>query len=152
MDVTERGALDFREFAMGMYLIQAIQSCSITSVPSTVPPELHDLFLDPALLDLHPTSKRPPHLHRSKTSSTSLSHSSSSRSQILLGSKTPLAPVHISPEYDSWDISPTERVGADKNFHKLDLDCKGYIEGKTAANFMLKYKLSPPDLARIWCV
>ena len=148
MDVTERGALNFREFAMGMYLIQAIQSRLITSVPSTVPPELHDLFSGPALIDLHPTPKRP--LHSQHRSSSSLHSSSPSQSQILL---MPPTPEYIPPAADdSWDVSPIERFEANKHFQKLDYNRNGYIEGKQAANFMLNYNLSSEDLARIWYV
>ena len=147
MDVTERpgGALNFREFAMGMYLIQALQSCLITSVPSTVPTELHDLFSSPALLDLHATSKPPLHSHHSSSSSSSLlSQSSQMQSQILQ------TPVHILN--DSWDVLPIERLQANKIFQDLDFNRNGYIEGKQAANFMMNYNLSSEELARIWYV
>ena len=145
MDVTERGALNFREFAMGMYLIKALESCLIASVPSTVPPELHDLFSSPALFDLHPTSIRPLHSHQSSPSL----QSSPTQSQILL---IPPTPVHILPADVSWDVSPIERFEANKHFQKLDYNRNGYIEGKQAANFMLNYNLSSEDLARIWYV
>lgn len=151
MDITERGALDFREFAMGMYLIQALQSCFILSVPSTVPPELHELFSDPTLFDLRPKSQRPSHAHGSKSPGLHLSPSGSFILPSVPGSNIPLTPVH-NPPADDWDVPPVERVEADKHFRKLDLDRNGYIEGKTAANFMLSYRLSSADLARIWCV
>lgn len=141
VEVTERGALNFREFAMGMYLIQALQSCLIASVPSTVPPELHDLFSSPALLDLQPTSKRPP-LHSRQSSSPP--QSSLRRSQIL--------PTSVHTLDDSWDVLPMERFEANKHFQKLDFNRNGYIEGRQAANFMLNYNLSSEDLARIWYV
>lgn len=140
VDVTERGALNFCEFAMGMYLIQALQSCLIASVPSMVPRELHDLFSSPALLDLHPTSKPPLHSRQSS----SPTQSSPTQSQILPGP----APVHTLD--DSWDVLPFERLEANKHFQKLDFNRNGYIEGKQAANFMLNYNLSSEDLARIW--
>lgn len=146
MDVTERGALDFREFAMGMYLIQAIQSCFIASLPSMVPPELHELFSDPALF---PPCRRPSHSLQAKTSSI---QSSPSQSQILIvpGNSIP-TPGNI-PLVDSWDVSPIERFEANKHFQKLDLDSKGYLEKKTVTNFMSTYNLVPEDLARIWYV
>ena len=123
---------------MGMYLIQAIESCLITSVPSTVPPELDDLFSTPALMDLNPTSKRL--LHSQQFFSPP--QSSPMQSQMLP------SPVYI-PE-DSWDVLPVERFEANKLFQKLDFNRNGYIEGKQAANFMLNYNLSSEDLARIW--
>ena len=137
---------------MGMYLIQAIQSCFITSIPSTIPPELDELFLDTSLLDLRSTSKRPPSSLRSKNSSL---QSSPRRPQLLpsvFGSNIPLTPAHTPPKDDSWDISHIERIEAREIFQSLDPDRKGYIEGKTAANFMLTYKLTSTDLAHIWCV
>lgn len=145
VDVTERGALNFREFAMGMYLIQAIQSCLIASVPSTVPPELHDLFSGPALFDLHPTSKRPLDSHQSSLSL----RSSPTQSQI---SPLPPTPAHNPPADVSWDVLPIERFEANKHFQKLDYNRNGYIERKQAANFMLNYNLSSEDFARIWYV
>jgi epidermal growth factor receptor substrate 15 len=145
VDVTERGALNFCEFAMGMYLIQALESCLIASVPSTVPPELHDLFSSRALFDSHPTSKRPLHSHRSSSSL----QSSPMHSQMLL---IPPTSGHIPPAHDSWDVSPIERSEANKHFQKLDSDRNGYIEGKQATNFMWNYNLSSEDLAHIWYV
>ena len=134
---------------MGMYLIQTIQSCFLSAVPSTVSPELHELFSDRALFDLHPTSGRSSHSLQSKSSSMQLSPS---RSQILLGSNIP-TPVHISSaDDDPWDVSPIERFEANKHFQKLDLDQKGYIEGKTVTQFMSTYNLVSEDLAHIWCV
>jgi hypothetical protein len=151
VDVTERGALDFREFAMGMYLIQAIQSRFITSIPSTVSPELYEVFSDTALFDLHPTPRRPSHSLHSKTSSIQLSRSRSP--QILLVPATAtLTPAHSPPADDSWDVSPIEKFEADKQFQKLDLDHKGYIGAKTVTNFISSYNLVSEDLARIWCV
>ena len=142
MDVSERGALDFREFAMGMYLIQALRSCLIASVPSTVPPELHDLFSSPALFDLHSTSKRPSHSRRSS----SPPRSSPTQSQILP------TPEYNFPADDSWDVLPIERFEANKHFQELDSNRNGYIEGKQAANFMRNYNLSSKDVAHIWYV
>ena len=139
VDVTERGALNFREFSMGMYLIQALQSCLIASVPSTVPTELHDLFSSLAILDSDPTTSKPP-LH-SRRSSSPL-QSSPTQPQILP------TPGHILE--DSWDVLPIERFEANKHFQELDFNRNGYIEGKQAANFMLNYNLSSEDLARIW--
>jgi epidermal growth factor receptor substrate 15 len=144
VDVTERGALDFCEFAMGMYLIQAIESRFIASVPSTVSPELHDLFSDPALFDLHPTPKRPLHSHHSSSSP----QSSPTQSQISPVPRTQ-ASAHILLADDSWDVTPIEKFEANKHFQKLDFNCNGYIEGKQAANFMWNYNLSSEDLARI---
>ena len=141
MDVTERGALNFREFAMGMYLIHAFESCIIASVPSTVSPELHDLFSSPALFDLHPTSKRPSHPHQSS----SAPQLSPTQSQVLPIRR---APVDL-PADGAWDVSPIERFEANKHFQKLDFDRNGYIEGKQAVNFMLNYNLPSEDLARI---
>ena len=145
VDVTERGALNFREFAMGMYLIQSLQSCLIVSVPSTVPPELHDLFSSPPLVDLDPTFKRPLHSRQSSSPPPPpLPQSSTTQTQILP------TPVHILPADNSWDVLPIERFEAIKHFQKLDFNRNGYIEGKQAANFMLNYNLSSEDLAHIW--
>jgi epidermal growth factor receptor substrate 15 len=145
VDATERGALNFYEFAMGMYLIQALELCLIASVPSTIPLELHDLFSSSALFDIHPTSNRPFHSHRSSSSP----RSSPTQSQI---SPRPTTPAHIPPAEVSWDVSPIERFEANKHFQKLDPNRNGYIEGKQAANFMWNYNLSSEDLARIWYV
>ena len=145
MDFMERGALNFREFAMGMYLIRALESCLIASVPSTVTPELHDLFSSRALFDSHPSSKRPSHSHQSS----SPPQSSPTQSQIL---SIPSTSVYNIPTDDSWDVSANEMFEANKHFQKLDFNRNGYIEGKQAANFMWNYNLSSEDLARIWYV
>ncbi|PPQ79333.1 hypothetical protein CVT25_002563 [Psilocybe cyanescens] len=46
IDQNARGSLDFREFSLGMYLIQALQSCLISSVPDSFPRELFNQFPD----------------------------------------------------------------------------------------------------------
>lgn len=148
MDKDNQGALDFRQFCMGMYLINAFQSCLIPTIPTSIPQELYDKFLDVQLLDS--SSPAPP-----------LSRSASSPSQ------PPISPGITPPtsldtaafssfvdnqEQEQWDILPHEKMEADNHFLQLDPDRKGYIETATAAKFLMGYDLPQAELGRIWCV
>lgn len=49
-----------------------------------------------------------------------------------------------------WDVTPTEKASADKNFDVLDAQKRGYIESDVAVPFMLQSKLPGEALALIW--
>ncbi|KAF8950785.1 hypothetical protein BDZ97DRAFT_1892340 [Flammula alnicola] len=147
VDRNESGGLDFREFAMGMYLIHAFQSCLISVVPTSIPQDLHDQFADLEIPSSAPSSSLPPQSRR-PTPSLRASSSKPHLSTPVSGNSTPLSTNHEHEEH--WAILPHEKIESDKHFYKLDLNRKGYIEMDTAAKFMLSYDLSQADLGHIW--
>ncbi|PPQ70316.1 hypothetical protein CVT24_013011 [Panaeolus cyanescens] len=177
VDISDRRiGLDFREFTFAMYYIQALQSCKIPAVPDTIPHELYDQFkqLDAVIQNTpapsprpppsrpppppppttKPAFKRSPRPSSSSAASGPTSPSLASSSESLSASVSSLAvlpsPEELPVASDVWDISFYEKFEADKQFVKLDTENKGYIDGKTATEFMLSYNMSSADLARIW--
>lgn len=51
-----------------------------------------------------------------------------------------------------WDITPSEKIVADRYFDDMDVNKRGYVDGDAAVPFMLKSGLGSEDLARIWYV
>ncbi|EIW60637.1 uncharacterized protein TRAVEDRAFT_146188 [Trametes versicolor FP-101664 SS1] len=49
-----------------------------------------------------------------------------------------------------WDVTPQEKVNADRIFDTLDTSKRGYIEGDVAVPFMLQSKLPEDVLAQVW--
>ncbi|KAH9478338.1 putative calcium-binding protein [Psilocybe cubensis] len=171
VDYNARGALDFREFSLGMYLIQALQSCLISSVPTSFPRELFNQFPDlnagglkrvptsppsiqpipgpstPPLVDIGSASSA--NLKRSSTYSPTSTQTSSSLPGPSSGTK-PQSPSNGDSNPETWEILPLERRESDKQFIEVDVENKGYIDGDNAARFMLSFGLPPEDLTRIW--
>jgi hypothetical protein len=156
VDKSGRGTLEFREFALAMHLIHALQGCYIFTVPSSIPRDLHQQFADlevpangtlPVLPETHP---RPSHRSqpslRVNLSSSPGSHLPPTASTSGLPSSNPI------DGEEQWDVTPQQKQEFDNYFHKLDLERKGYVDEDTAAKFMLAYRVPPEDLSHIWCV
>ncbi|RDB30844.1 Epidermal growth factor receptor substrate 15-like 1 [Hypsizygus marmoreus] len=163
-DTQKRGALDGNDFALGMYLIQAALQGRLTSIPESIPDEIHEqIFGTTTGIDAIPTPVTSPLLSDSSVSSPRiLTVQPTVRSEVpSLPSSLPAIPLPLpdnSPyelhEYiqnqDEWDVSPAEKAIADESFDVLDPRKHGFVEGDVAAKFMLRYRLPPEDLAHIW--
>ena len=53
---------------------------------------------------------------------------------------------------ESWDIPPHERAISEVHFKKLDEDNDGFIDKEDFGRFISIYKISSPDLDRVWYV
>jgi len=151
VDMTQRGSLEFREFALGMHLIHALQDCHIFTVPSSIPQHLYQQFADLQIPDLpkevhNPPSHRPKPSLRVASSSSSGSHLSSAASRSRSPSPNPSDRGH------QWDVTPQQKQEFDGYFYKLDLERKGYVDEDTVGDFMSASRLLPGDLAHIWYV
>lgn len=148
-DTQKRGHLDFKDFALGMYLIQAIQSGQLSSVPPSIPTHIFEQIATLAQNSSPPIPEPPitpppiPEKPPPPKSPSFLSPPKTDRSRSF-----PLDTHYI----DHWDVSPAERLDSDVYYDALDPNPSGYVEGDVAAKFLLKYKLPPEDLAHIWYV
>ena len=140
------------EFALAMYLIQGVVSGKFTSIPTFIPSHIREKILGKPVsgksVDLSPPIPAP--TMSAKIDVKSLID------PIILPTKSLLAekplPVMGNPFRDDWDVTPSEKALADQDFDILDSEKQGFVEGDTVAKFMLKFKLSPEDLAHIWFV
>ncbi|KAJ3568260.1 hypothetical protein NP233_g5819 [Leucocoprinus birnbaumii] len=137
IDTEQRGSLNNIEFAVGMYLIQAVKTCQLTTLPSSIPSHVFDQFA-PKAHSPFATPRVPPKSAplpwKSPPIAVKTNVSSPSRSNT-----------------EDWDVSIIEQAEARGHFETLDAEQKGMIDGDESARFMLKFfKLSRIDIAEIW--
>ncbi|TFK38056.1 hypothetical protein BDQ12DRAFT_606218 [Crucibulum laeve] len=144
-DGKERGALDIVEFTLGMYLIHALKSCTISSVPTSIPSHIYEDLAKETLLDPFSQSgpSFPSPLQRPSPAALSTSALSVSASTISPGASSSSYTSH-------WDVDAHERLEYNHHFDLLDSQNRGFVDGDAAAKFMLKFKLPAEDRAHIW--
>jgi hypothetical protein len=122
-----------------MYLIQAIKTCQLTTLPSSIPPYIYD--------QLSVKSNSPFATPRSPPKSAPLPWKSPSISVKNVVSKLE------QPKVEPWDISTLEQAEANRHFDTLDTEMSGFVDGDESARFMLKFfRLPAGDVAEIWFV
>ncbi len=138
IDTEQRGSLNNIEFAVGMYLIQAIKTCQLTALPTSIPQHVHDQFAVKSNSPFAALASRVP------------------PKSAPLPWKSPSLPVKnaiAQSNNDPWEVSVVEQAEANGHFDTLDADKTGMIDGDESARFMLKFfRLPPGDIATIWFV
>ena len=150
-----------------MYLIQGVMGGSISFIPTTLPPGLYQQ----AAGITSPTASVPPQTNSPGVSFSPVRSSfvppTTARQSLQLPQATgfnaatpkaaPALPARPSGNFQpqanglsDWDVTPTEKVSADRFFETLDTLKRGYIEGEAAVPFMLKSQLPGEVLAQIW--
>ncbi|KAF9010068.1 hypothetical protein BDQ17DRAFT_1421344 [Cyathus striatus] len=138
VDSEERGALDITNFALGMYLIQALKTCQISTVPTSIPSEIYDQLVDLASPDI---SLPTPSTSKALTSPWPSSSAKSNQ----------LAREDAFQSYNqTWDVTSEEKREARRYFNTLCASGEEYVDGEEAAKFLMKFKLPAEDVARIW--
>lgn len=154
-----------------MYLIQASMSGALQTIPSILPPYLHEQAKSsPDSVISHTTGgsgslsptfggfpNRPVSTIQPQYTGTGMlqPQMTGQRPAPPLPARTasipafPLAPQSTG-QAQHWDITPQEKASSDQFFDTLDTLRKGYIEGDVAVPFMLQSKLSDDVLAQIW--
>ncbi|KAF9567118.1 hypothetical protein CPC08DRAFT_703357 [Agrocybe pediades] len=150
---SNRSALDFREFALGMYLIRALQECLIPSVPDTFPQELFEQI---------PDLKQEDKVDRVPLPIPSQTYLLPSVSSSFWGPELSLRPPEASssrmsfvgsdPSRRPWSISAEDKAEAERRFEEIDVERNGFIAGDAAARFFLTFGLPGEDLTRIWAL
>ncbi|GLB42066.1 putative eps15 homology domain containing protein [Lyophyllum shimeji] len=153
-DTRKRGALDRHDFALGMYLIQALRSGHLTCVPKAIPEGIYESivgsFQSYVSTPSSPVSRKP-----SKPKKPVRKPPSAPVSGAPIPS--PVPPSELSPPPtrevagdDAWAVAPAEKAIADQHFDTLDTQNRGSVDEDVAAQFMLGFELTPEDLAYIW--
>jgi len=127
-DVHRRGYLDASSFIVAMYLVQAIMSGHMKSIPQSLPPSLY--------FDASPMSPVDVMSPMSPTSSSFL--------------QSPGARPSSSSQGLVWDVTREEKSTSDAFFSVLDEQNRGYLEGKVARAHFLQSGLPEQDVKRIW--
>lgn len=146
-DSTVRGALDFQEFALGMYLIESLKECRLSSVPSSIPPHITEQLANVSLVE--PKFRSP--LVSSDGRMSSPFYNPSLRPSPRTPSKfsPTLPPTKDNGRTVTWDVSQSEKLESDKHFMILDSDGTGFVEEDDAVKFLMRYKLSFSVLVQI---
>ncbi|KAF7295138.1 hypothetical protein MIND_01052300 [Mycena indigotica] len=155
-DTQDRGKLDSTDFAIGMYLIQAVMTGQLASIPNSLPPGFYQQAAGSNILpSLSVALSNPSTLARANKR---FSHRPLARGL----QSPPQLPVRPNPSPSivgtgafassqvAWDITPSEKATSDRWFDSLDTHKRGYILDDVAVPFMLESKLTGEDLAQIW--
>ncbi|KIL69557.1 hypothetical protein M378DRAFT_183991 [Amanita muscaria Koide BX008] len=172
-DTQDRGSLDITDFTIGMYFIQAVMSRQLSVIPLTIPPGLYQQATGSSQtsgshMSNNSGSFSPTSSNFSQYKTSGLQPQSTGQSVLqptvtgtsLLQKVQPnmsarpavfgSGPFPLPTATAQWDVSPNEKVAADKIFNGLDVHKHGYIEGDVAVPVMLKSNLPGEDLARVW--
>ncbi|KAI0637250.1 EF-hand [Trametes polyzona] len=166
-DVQRRGYLDVTDFTVAMYLIQALMTGRLSSLPHALPPQLYqDAARHPHTPSPSPRHTPPP-VHRPSVSPHHLpppppSHPSrtpSSQAQPLppltaspfSGAPPPRHPSRgpSQPPSPRWEITPAIRVQAEHIFSSLDPRNRGRVKGEAAHAYLRQAGLSSNASNRI---
>jgi epidermal growth factor receptor substrate 15 len=129
-DIHNRGALDIGEFTIAMHLIQSFMSGTLTSVPTSLPPELYALanVSSPAVV---PVVVGFGGLGRTD----SVSSAGSGRMAPMVPPKIQQSPIREDftggSQMEGWDVTPQDKSAFDTLFRGIDTGNKGFIEGTT---------------------
>jgi len=134
-----------------MYLLHGAATRKISPIPTSIPADVKQRLFEEPLRNTDPTPSTP--LTPSQSIPKIIIHPIVDPiiiPPISRGEKRPLIPEQT-PHTD-WDITPLEKTKAGQDFDILDAQKRNFIEGDVLGKYMLKFKLSPEDLAHIWCV
>ena len=131
-----------------MYLIEALKECRLSSVPSSIPPDITEQLANVSLVE--PKSRSP-------LVSDGRMNSPFYNPSLRPSPKTPKFSPTLPATKDNgrtvaWDVSQSEKLESDKHFMILDSDGTGFVEEDDAVKFLMRYKLSFSVLVQILCV
>ncbi|RDX42687.1 EF-hand [Lentinus brumalis] len=155
-DTRRRGFLDVADFTIAMYLIQALMTGRLTTVPTSLPQSLYEEAArqspspspSPSYHTLQqPTLPPPPPPHPSRTA-----HPTSPFAGSPPPPPPPRHPSHPSsqPSSPGWEISPATKIQADHVFSSLDPRNKGRAKGEAVRSYIHQSGLSTSATGRIW--
>ncbi|RPD65856.1 EF-hand [Lentinus tigrinus ALCF2SS1-7] len=156
-DTHRRGFLDVTDFTIAMYLIQALMTGRLTTVPSSLPQSLFEAAAQqspspspsPSYHTLPQHTLPAPPLHLSR-----IPHPTSPFAGPPPPPRHPSHPIasRIPPQPSSpgWDISPATKVQANHVFSSLDPRNKGRVKGEAVRSYIHQSGLSTSATGRIW--
>lgn len=128
-DTHNRGALDITEFTIAMHLVQSLMTNQITTVPTSLPPELISAagIGSPISAQFSQNGVR---------RTPSMSSTGSGRLPPQLPPKIQQSPLNAdftggsqASSFEGWDITPQDKMQFDNLFQGIDKSNKGYIDG-----------------------
>ncbi|KAJ8488287.1 hypothetical protein ONZ51_g3649 [Trametes cubensis] len=166
-DVRHRGFLDAADFTVAMYLIQALMTGRLTSVPTSLPPQLYQ---DAARYTPPPSSSPqnlppPPPSHPSARRASPSRASPPTTASPFSGAPPPRHPSRVAsqptslqpsvqpaaqPPSPRWEITPAMKVQAEHVFSTLDHRNKGRVKGEAVRTYLHQAGLSTSTVGRIW--
>ncbi|KAJ2919871.1 hypothetical protein MD484_g562, partial [Candolleomyces efflorescens] len=152
VDTAQRGKLTFPEFAMGMHLIDALKSCRLGSVPTSLPPFLYEQFenFEPPVPKQQPRSPFMAPEEGAPASSPSGSRSMATSKKSPAVPPKPPPPIKPRSLSKPWTITPSQKTDYDAEFALLDVEGTGLVPEDDALRFLRKYQLPVEELAHIW--
>ncbi|TBU28907.1 EF-hand protein [Dichomitus squalens] len=165
-DVHRRGLLDLPDFTIAMYLIQALMTGKISTVPTSLPPHVYDeagrRSPQPVSTPNHVNLPPAPPLHPLR-STAPVAASPFADPPMRTPTTSPFAdppPRHPSSRntptstsqanFLGWEISPATKVQADHVFSTLDPRNKGRVKGEAVREYIRQVGLSSNAIGRIW--
>ena len=157
-DVQRRGFLDLTDFTIAMYLIQALMTGKLASIPTALPQLLYEEAgrHSPPLnsVQSHPNLPPPPPMHPTR------SNLQTSTPPATISPFADPPPRHPSsrigpssrPPSPPWEVSPATKVQADHVFSTLDPRNKGRVKGERVRQYIQQSGLTPHATGRIWYV
>jgi epidermal growth factor receptor substrate 15 len=128
-DTHNRGALDITEFTIAMHLVQSLMTNQITTVPTSLPPELISAagIGSPISAQFGQNGVR---------RTPSMSSTGSGRLPPQLPPKIQQSPLTAdftggsqASSFEGWDVTPQDKMQFDNLFQGIDKSNKGYIDG-----------------------
>ncbi|KAJ3035576.1 hypothetical protein HDV00_003638 [Rhizophlyctis rosea] len=169
VDSTGAGKLSQNQFSVAMFIITRMRQGALTTVPTTIPPQLFNSIAAGAPstpgtnptsppLSPNPTGSAPTTIPPPLTAQNSFLNSinlpkppSSPLSRRMSKFGSPSAGVAVSPTSGGeWAVKDEEKVQYDKYFEAVDVTKKGHVTGQEAYEFLIKSKLPQTDLFHIW--
>ena len=132
-DLNKEGKLTRDGFAVAMHLING--KLSEKKIPESLSPSL----VPPSIQNPAPQS---PTRHPPLSSPAAIQSSPSTQ-------PSPAFSGQLSSPH-AWDVTAAEKSQSDLFFDILDPQKRGFLDGRVAVPFMLKFKLSVQLLSQIW--
>ncbi|KAI0807290.1 hypothetical protein C8Q74DRAFT_1362812 [Fomes fomentarius] len=149
-DVRRRGYIDTADFTIAMYLIQALMTGKLSSVPTTLPQQLYEeaarYSSAPDASDFQPYLPPPTHPSRAPSSPSPFAGPPPPRHP---SSRPSSSRGHSPSPSPSFDISAATRVQANHIFSSLDPRNKGRISGDAFGTYIQTTGLSTNAINRI---
>ncbi|KAI0747857.1 hypothetical protein C8Q80DRAFT_1168796 [Daedaleopsis nitida] len=147
-DVRRRGFLDVSDFTIAMYLIQALMTGRLTSVPTALPLKLYEEAARQTSTSTPPDAlpyRRPSPRHPTHPSTAAYASPFS-------GPPPPRHPSRSPSQLPSpsWDVSPATKVQANHLFSTMDPQNQGYATAEAVCAYIHQAGLSRNATSRIW--
>ncbi|KDQ12469.1 hypothetical protein BOTBODRAFT_176409 [Botryobasidium botryosum FD-172 SS1] len=169
-DAQSRDSLDSTDFIIGLFLVHLCMKSQLDTIPTRIPPEIYEQasggkgkgksvntshvqnsFINNSGPSTSKPAERPSPSIPTPQPTVSGQPRQSQPTVPAASTPSPFSPVQSSGiNSTGWDVTPEEKVVADRFFDELDTQRRGYIEGDVTVPFMLQSHLPNSTLRKIW--